>query len=89
MTDYARRRGFYGRYADVAGADWATDWTEALAQLDAVLGDETERERRVAVARDLSARVHDFRDGESSQRVYRAILAGSTRAAEAARKGRR
>lgn len=89
VTDYARRRGFYGRYADVAGADWATDWTEALAQLDAVLGDETERERRVALARDLSARVHDFRDGGSSQRVYRAILAGSTRAAEAARKGRR
>ncbi|MGN8553670.1 UNVERIFIED_CONTAM: CDP-glycerol glycerophosphotransferase family protein [Microbacterium sp. SLM126] len=89
VADYARRRGFYGRYADVAGEDWATDWTQALAQLASILEDRAERERRVSRARDLSARVHEFRDGASSQRVYRAILAGSTRAAQAARKGRR
>jgi CDP-glycerol glycerophosphotransferase (TagB/SpsB family) len=89
VADYARRRGFYGRYADVAGEDWATDWTGALAQLVAVLSDDAEREVRLARARALSARVHEFRDGASSQRVYRAIVAGSTRAAGAARKGRR
>lgn len=89
VTDYARRRGFYGRYADVAGEGWATDWTGAQAQLEAVLGDAAERERRLDLARGVSARVHRFRDGASSYRVYRAILAGSTRAAGAARKGRR
>lgn len=89
VADYARCRGFYGRYADVAGEDWATDWTQALAQLAAVLDDAAERERRVSRARDLSARVHEFRDGASSERVYRAILAGSTSAAGAAKKGRR
>lgn len=89
VTEYARRRGFYGRYADVAGEGWATDWTGAQAQLEAVLGEDAERERRVDLARGLSARVHRFRDGGNSQRVYRAILAGSTRAAAASRKGRR
>jgi len=77
VDDYARRRGFYGRYADVAGDDWAADWTGAAAQLDAVLEGGAERERRLDSARALSARVHSFRDGGNAQRVYRAILAGT------------
>ena len=81
VDDYARRRGFYGRYADVAGQDWATDWTVALAQLDAVLGDTAERERRVERSRALSTRVHAHHDGRNTQRVYRAILAGSSNVA--------
>lgn len=89
VADYARRRGFYGRYSDVAGSDWATDWTEALMQLEAVLADPAERDRRIARASRVSERVHDFRDGESSRRVYRAILAGSAGTAQSNRKGRR
>lgn len=73
---YAARRGFYGTYADVAGDGWADGWTEALAQLSHVLSDDGERDRRVARSRELSARVHAFRDGENTRRVYRAILAG-------------
>ena len=73
---YARTRGFYGSYADVAGVDWASDWTEAAVQLELLLGDESERARRVEAAERLSARVHDFRDGENTRRVYRAILVG-------------
>jgi CDP-glycerol glycerophosphotransferase len=88
VADYARRRGFYGRYAEVAGEDWAPDWTAALAQLEAVLDDEAEAERRRGRARALSARVHAFRDGGNSERVYRAILAGS-REDTAARRGPR
>lgn len=74
---YARRRGFYGRYSDVAGDDWAADWTGALGQLDAVLGDDAELDRRLGRSRAVSARVHAFRDGGNAERVYRAILAGS------------
>lgn len=77
VDEYARRRGFYGTYGDVAGVDWSEDWTSAAAQLDALLGDETERERRTARARELSARVHAHRDGRNAERVYRAILAGT------------
>jgi CDP-glycerol glycerophosphotransferase (TagB/SpsB family) len=73
---YGRTRGFYGSYADVAGVDWASDWTEAATQLELLLGDESERARRVEAAERLSARVHDFRDGENTRRVYRAILVG-------------
>ena len=73
---YARTRGFYGSYADVAGEGWATDWSEAATQLERLLGDESERARRVEAADRLSARVHDFRDGENTRRVYRAILVG-------------
>ncbi len=73
---YARTRGFYGSYADVAGEGWATRWTEAAAQLDALLGDEADRARRIERAERLSDRVHAFRDGANTERVYRAILAG-------------
>ncbi|MET0304575.1 MAG: CDP-glycerol glycerophosphotransferase family protein, partial [Microbacteriaceae bacterium] len=75
VESYGRRRGFYGSYAEVAGEDGATTWTDAAAQLDRVLGDPTERERRVARSEQLSARVHAHRDGRNTARVYRAILA--------------
>lgn len=71
---YARERGFYGRYRDVAGDDVAADWTAAAAQLSAVLTDAAERARRRDLARALSERVHTFRDGGSAARVTRAIL---------------
>ena len=74
VEDYARRRGFYGAYSEVAGADWAVSWTQAAGQLDRVLGDETERMQRVAESERRSARVHAYRDGDNSHRVYRAIL---------------
>jgi CDP-glycerol glycerophosphotransferase (TagB/SpsB family) len=77
VDEYARRRGFYGTYADVAGDDWAVDWTQATAQLDALLGDEVERARRIERANALSEHVHAFRDGRNAERVYRAILAGT------------
>lgn len=73
---YAGRRGFYGAYADVAGDDWATTWTQAAAQLDGVLGDDAEREARLDRSRARSVGVHAFRDGGNTARVYRAILAG-------------
>jgi CDP-glycerol glycerophosphotransferase len=73
---YARTRGFYGSFADVAGEGWARDWTEAASQLDLLLGDESESARRIEAADRLSARVHDFADGENTRRVYRAILVG-------------
>ncbi|MET0736265.1 MAG: CDP-glycerol glycerophosphotransferase family protein, partial [Microbacterium sp.] len=76
---YARTRGFYGTYAEVAGDGWATDWADAAAQLDLVLRDDDERARRLDVARAVSARVHSFRDGGNTGRVYRAILAGLAR----------
>ncbi|GAA5199429.1 CDP-glycerol glycerophosphotransferase family protein [Microbacterium jejuense] len=77
VDDYARRRGFYGTYQEVAGDDASVDWTQTAAQLDAVLGDDDERERRTARARELSARVHAHRDGRNAQRVYGAILAAA------------
>jgi CDP-glycerol glycerophosphotransferase len=76
VDEYARSRGFYGRYGEVAGDDWATDWDGAVGQLELILGDDAERDRRVERAEALSRRVHAFRDGRSAQRVYRAILAG-------------
>ena len=76
LDAYARTRGFYGSYADVAGGDWADDWSGAAAQLDALLVDEGERARRIGRSVALSESVHAFRDGGNTQRVYRAILAG-------------
>lgn len=76
LEAYEARRGFYGRYVDVAGDDASRSWSEAAAQLDAILGDENVRAERIARSRALSERMHAHRDGENTERVYRAILAG-------------
>ena len=75
VAAYARRRGFYGAYADVAGEDVATSWADLLPQLDALLGDTEVAARRTERARRVSDRVHAFRDGRSAERVYEAISA--------------
>ena len=72
---YARTRGFYGQYEDVAGPAWATDWTEAVPQIAATLTDPVEHGRRTRRARELSDRIHAFDDGRNTERVYRAIVA--------------
>lgn len=72
LEEYRRRRGMYGRYADVAGTDWARSWTELCAQLEAVIADPGER---VARSFALSEQVHAYRDGRNTERVYRAIRA--------------
>lgn len=71
--DYARTRGFYGRYRDVAAAGAAADWTQLLAQLDALLGDSAAFDAASARSATLSAEMHAFRDGENTRRVYQAI----------------
>lgn len=76
VDDYARRRGFYGTYRDVAGADFATGWDAATAQLQTLLADTDEWESRRERSVLLSARMHAFRDGGNTMRVYRAIVAG-------------
>jgi CDP-glycerol glycerophosphotransferase len=70
VIEYARQRGFYGRYEDVAGDDWARNWPEAIGQLSDILSDPQERDRRVARARALDAEVHAFSDGNSTRRVF-------------------
>ncbi|WP_309127993.1 CDP-glycerol glycerophosphotransferase family protein [Microbacterium sp.] len=72
---YARDRGFYGRYEEVAGADFATDWDTALAQLDAVLAGGDAYAERVRRSAALSEQMHAHRDGRNARRVYQAIRA--------------
>lgn len=69
VAEYGARRGFYGTYDEVSGGGEATTWHEAVAQLEAVLGDEAEAEQRRERARSLSARFHAFRDGNAARRV--------------------
>jgi CDP-glycerol glycerophosphotransferase (TagB/SpsB family) len=73
--EYARTRGFYGRFEDVAGADAAADWPDAITQLETLLGDESAFAERSALSSTLSAQMHAYRDGQNSARVYRAIRA--------------
>ncbi|MDQ4214086.1 CDP-glycerol glycerophosphotransferase family protein [Microbacterium sp. ASV81] len=81
--EYARSRGFYGRYVDVAGEDSAADWTAAVAQLETTLQDAAEHARRSERSRALSAAMHAHRDGRNAERVHDAILARITGAASA------
>ncbi|MEV8266178.1 CDP-glycerol glycerophosphotransferase family protein [Microbacterium sp. NPDC076911] len=77
LEEYEDRRGFYGRYRDVAGDNWATTWTAVIAQLDLLLSDAGEHDRRLELAQRLSDRVHLYDDGRNTDRVYRAILAAA------------
>lgn len=83
-TAYAARRGFYGTYRDVAGVDYATTWAELIGHWDALLSDEVAHRERVRRSRALSDRMHAFRDGGNTSRVYRAIMARTGTAACAA-----
>jgi len=73
--EYARVRGFYGRYDDVAGPDAASSWEELLAQLVPLLGDDEVFAERAGRSATLSAQMHAFRDGGNTRRVYDVIRA--------------
>lgn len=75
VAQYARTRGFYGRYRDVAGTDYARTWGEAIAQLDRLLDDADEFSVRAEQSAALSEKVHAFRDGGNARRVYEIIRA--------------
>nr|WP_218844579.1 CDP-glycerol glycerophosphotransferase family protein [Microbacterium pseudoresistens] len=74
VEEYARTRGFYGRYEDVAGTDFARDWTTAAAHLRDVLADPAVFAARSRRSGNLSAQMHAHRDGRNTRRVYDAIL---------------
>src|SRR5699024_2086073 len=80
LEQYAARRGFYGRYADVAGPDVATTWSELLPELDALFSSGEARAALTARAAALSDRVHAFRDGRNTWRVVEEILTRTERA---------
>jgi len=75
VDEYARTRGFYGRFSDVAGDDACEGWDELEVRLDRVLADDAEFAVRAQRSAALSARMHAFRDGGNARRVYRAIRA--------------
>lgn len=73
--EYARTRGFYGRFEDVAGDDAARDWGDVVAQLSALLDDTALFASRSERSATLSAEMHAFRDGRNTRRVYDTIRA--------------
>lgn len=79
VAAYGARRGFYGTYADVAGDDAASSWTQAADQLERLFADAGDRARRRARAEALSARMHAHRDGANTDRVYETVRAGLAR----------
>lgn len=70
LDEYRARRGLYGRYGDVASDGWTTDWSDTLDRVEAAL-DRPEEARARSFA--LSERVHAYRDGRNTARVYRVI----------------
>lgn len=74
LDEYTRTRGFYGRYADVAGGDVATTWRDLIPEIDRFLGQDEERARRRERAAALSETMHAYRDGRNTHRVLDEIL---------------
>ena len=73
--EYARTRGFYGRFEDVAGSEAPSDWAQALARLGSLLADPHEYATASARSATLSATMHAYRDGRNTERVYQVIRA--------------
>jgi CDP-glycerol glycerophosphotransferase (TagB/SpsB family) len=74
-SEYARTRGFYGRYEEVAGDDAAFGWTGLLAQLEQLLSDRRAYDVASGRSATLSAGMHAYRDGRNTERVYDVIRA--------------
>ncbi|MCK2036298.1 CDP-glycerol glycerophosphotransferase family protein [Microbacterium sp. SSW1-49] len=74
-VEYARTRGFYGRFEDVAGDDAAETWGGLLSQLEELLTSTDAFASRSARSATLSAEMHAYRDGRNTRRVYQAIRA--------------
>lgn len=75
VAEYARTRGFYGRFEEVAASGVATGWEDALVRLASLLGDAAAFDEAAERSATLSAEMHAFRDGQNTRRVYRAIRA--------------
>lgn len=74
-TEYARTRGFYGRFEDVSGPEVAADWSTLLTQLGLLLSDRRAFDAAAARSATLSAKMHAHRDGRNTERVYQVIRA--------------
>ena len=81
---YARTRGFYGRYDEIA-PDAVRDWPSALAALDRLLSDPAAFAERADRSGTLSEQMHAHRDGRNAERVYQAIRARGIPAPKGAR----
>lgn len=75
VTEYARTRGFYGRFEEVAASGVATGWDAAILRLASLLGDPAAFDEAAERSATLSAEMHAFRDGQNTRRVYRVIRA--------------
>ncbi|KQZ24471.1 CDP-glycerol glycerophosphotransferase family protein [Microbacterium sp. Root553] len=75
VVEYGRARGFYGRFQDVAGDEYAADWDAVVPQLSALLEDDDVFAAAAERSATLSAEMHAFRDGCNTQRVYEKIRA--------------
>ncbi|MFP1601760.1 CDP-glycerol glycerophosphotransferase family protein [Microbacterium sp. 2216-1] len=85
VAEYSATRGFYGRYEDVAGEDYAHDWETAIDRIDEMLGDPAAYSRASDRSAALSAHMHAHRDGRNAHRVYQAIRARGIPAPKGAR----
>ena len=74
VDEYARTRGFYGRFEEVAASGVASGWDAAVGRLASLLGDPAAFDEAAERSATLSAGMHAFRDGHNTRRVYRAIL---------------
>jgi CDP-glycerol glycerophosphotransferase len=75
VNDYNDTRGAYEPYRDFSGGTDVGDWPAAIEVLERADGDTKFRKQLLAHTDWLAHRVHSFRDGQNTARVYAAILA--------------
>jgi CDP-glycerol glycerophosphotransferase len=90
VAEYTASHGLYERYGDFSGGTEVTSWAAMIALLQACDRDAALAQRLRAHAEWVAERVHSFRDGHNTARVYEQIVARLSGAGGAAtRRGKR
>jgi CDP-glycerol glycerophosphotransferase len=74
VADYATTRGLYEPYAEFSGGTEVASWAAVIDLLNLIGRDPAAATRFVAHSRWLAERVHTFRDGGNTARVYAEII---------------
>ncbi|MCU1597194.1 MAG: hypothetical protein JWQ47_933 [Glaciihabitans sp.] len=78
ITEYSASRGLYEPYRDFSGSTEVTSWSALLDLLRSIDGDPSVEKKARDHANWLADRVHAYRDGKNTARVYDEIRARLT-----------
>lgn len=75
VAEYSSTRGIYESFGDFSGGSEVTSWAALLDLLELLDRDPATAAKLRAHVEQLGRRMHSFRDGRNTERVYREVIA--------------